>query len=87
MKIHSLLASLAVIAGLAVSAFAVEFEKKTITTDFHINMRTINVTSEDGIFKGTLELYVYDRKELDDLFKALRKLEAIKEVKRVTGEN
>jgi len=60
---------------------------QTITTDFHINMRTINVTSEDGIFKGTLELYVYDRKELDDLFKALRKLEAIKEVKRVTGEN
>ena len=34
MKIHSFLASLAVIAGLAVSAFAVEFEKKTITTDF-----------------------------------------------------
>ena len=34
MKFHSLLASLAVIAGLAVSAVAVEFEKKTITTDF-----------------------------------------------------
>ena len=56
---------------------------QAITTDFHINIRTINVTSEDGIFRGTMELYVYDRKELDDLFKAIRKIEDIKEVKRV----
>ena len=56
---------------------------QTITKDFHINIRTINVTSDDGIFKGTMELYVYDRKELDDLFKALHKIEEIKEVKRI----
>ncbi|MCR5050746.1 MAG: RelA/SpoT family protein, partial [Paludibacteraceae bacterium] len=37
---------------------------QTITTEFHINMRPINVSSEDGIFKGTMEIYVYDRKEL-----------------------
>jgi GTP pyrophosphokinase len=60
---------------------------QTITTDFHINMRSINVSSEDGIFKGTMEIYVYDRKELDDLLKALRKIEDIKEVKRVTVES
>ena len=56
---------------------------QTITTDFHINIRAINVSSEDGIFKGTMELYVYDRKELDDLLKAIRKIEDIKEVKRI----
>ena len=55
---------------------------QTITTDFHINIRAINVSSEDGIFKGTMELYVYDRSELEDLFKALRKIDNIKEVKR-----
>ena len=55
---------------------------QTITTDFHINIRAINVSSEDGIFKGTMELYVYDRSELDDLLKALRKIDNIKEVKR-----
>ena len=60
---------------------------QAITTDFHINIRTVNVTSEDGIFKGTMELYVYDRKELDDLFKAIRKIEDIKEVKRVNKNN
>ncbi len=56
---------------------------QAITTDFHINMRAINVTSDDGIFKGTMEIYVYDRTELEDLLKAIRKIENIKEVKRV----
>ena len=60
---------------------------QTITTDFHINMRTVHVTSEDGIFKGTMEIYVYDRSELDNLLKAIRKIEDIKEVKRVVNDN
>jgi GTP pyrophosphokinase len=60
---------------------------QAITTDFHINMRSINVSSEDGIFKGTMEIYVYDRKELDELLKAIRKIEDIKEVKRVGAMN
>ena len=60
---------------------------QTITTDFHINMRTVHVTSEDGIFKGSMEIYVYDRSELDDLLKAIRKIEDIKEVKRVVNDN
>lgn len=60
---------------------------QTITTEFHINMRTVHVTSEDGIFKGSMEIYVYDRSELDDLLKAIRKIEDIKEVKRVITDN
>ena len=56
---------------------------QAITKDFHINMRSINVTSEDGIFKGTMEIYVYDRSELDELLKALRKIKDIKDVRRV----
>ncbi|MBO7459075.1 MAG: bifunctional (p)ppGpp synthetase/guanosine-3',5'-bis(diphosphate) 3'-pyrophosphohydrolase [Paludibacteraceae bacterium] len=56
---------------------------QTITKDFHINMRSINISSEDGIFKGTMEIYVYDRSELNDLLKAIRKIENIKEVRRI----
>ena len=55
---------------------------QTITKDFHINMRAINISSEDGIFQGTMEIYVYDRSELNELLKAIRKIENIKEVKR-----
>ena len=57
---------------------------QAITQEFHINMRSINVSSDDGIFRGTMEVYVYDRKELDELLKAIRKIEDVKEVKRVS---
>ncbi len=60
---------------------------QTITTDFHINIRTINISSEDGIFRGTMEIYVYDRSELNDLLKAIRKIENIQEVKRIARED
>jgi GTP pyrophosphokinase len=56
---------------------------QTITTDFHINMRLIHISSDDGIFKGTMELYVYDKTELDDLLKAIRKIDNIKEIRRI----
>ena len=56
---------------------------QAITTDFHINMRSINMSSEDGIFKGTMEIYVYDRSELDELLNAIRQIEDIKEVRRI----
>lgn len=55
---------------------------QTITTDFHINICAIHVTSDDGIFTGSLDLYVYDKSELDELLKAIKKIEDIKEVKR-----
>ena len=60
---------------------------QAITTEFHINMRSINVSSDDGIFKGTMEIYVYDRKELDELLKAIKKIDDIKEVRRLTSDN
>ncbi len=42
-----------------------------VSTEFHINLREIHITSEDGIIRGTMDVYVYDRRELEDLFKAL----------------
>lgn len=56
---------------------------QSISTDFHINIRTINISSEDGIFRGRMDIYVYDRSEMDELLKALRKIEDIQDVKRV----
>ncbi len=56
---------------------------QSITTDFHINIRAINISSEDGIFRGRMDIYVYDRSEMDELLKALRKIEDIQDVKRV----
>ena len=54
-----------------------------ITTEFHINLRALQITSEDGIFRGELELYVYDRRELQDLFNALTKMPEIVSARRI----
>ena len=54
-----------------------------ITTDFHINVRAINASSDDGIFKCRMEIYVYDRSELEALFKAIRQIDDIKEIRRI----
>ncbi len=53
---------------------------QTITTQFQINISAIHVSSEDGIFTGSLDIYVYDKSELDELLKAIKKIEDIKEV-------
>lgn len=58
-----------------------------ITEKFHINIRAMRAETDDGIFRGEFELYVYDRKELQDLFQALRKISEIKVVKRIETPN
>ncbi|MGM9837798.1 MAG: RelA/SpoT family protein [Paludibacteraceae bacterium] len=58
-----------------------------ITKQFHINIHAMNVAADDGIFTGRLEVYVYDRKELQDLFQELKKIPEIQAVKRLENNN
>ena len=53
-----------------------------VTNDFSINMRHINIQSHDGIFEGTLSLYVRDAESLNDLQDRLRKIKGMESVKR-----
>ncbi len=55
-----------------------------IATEYHINLRKINLTSDDGIFYGDIELYVYNTKELQELIRALNKIPDIVSVHRTT---
>ncbi|MVN89873.1 RelA/SpoT family protein [Mucilaginibacter aquatilis] len=50
-----------------------------ISTDFKVNMRSLTVDSDNGIFEGTIMVYVNDTIHLDNLIKRL------KQVKGVTG--
>ncbi len=50
-----------------------------ISNDFKVNMRSITVDSDNGIFEGTIMVYVNDTEHLDNLIKKL------KQVKGVTG--
>ncbi|MBQ5924834.1 MAG: bifunctional (p)ppGpp synthetase/guanosine-3',5'-bis(diphosphate) 3'-pyrophosphohydrolase [Alistipes sp.] len=56
---------------------------KVITADFSINMRAISIQSHDGIFEGTISLYVQDIDSLNMLLDNIRKIKGIERVKRL----
>ena len=56
---------------------------KVITTDFNINMRTISIHSHDGIFEGTISIYVRDIENLNVLLDNIRHIKGIDKVKRL----
>ena len=55
---------------------------KVISNDLHINIRSITIDSRDGIFEGTLKLYVQNTQHLDDLIRKLEKVEGVVKVAR-----
>lgn len=54
-----------------------------ISAELKMNMRSISIDSHDGIFDGTIMVYVYDTKELDKLCRRLNSLEGINKVVRL----
>ena len=56
---------------------------RLITSDFSINMRAISVQSHDGIFEGTISIYVQDIDSLNALLDNIRKIKGIESVKRL----
>lgn len=57
---------------------------KIITEQFHINIHELHAMAEDGIFDCQMRLYVYDKKDLIELFQALKQINEIKQVQRIT---
>jgi guanosine-3',5'-bis(diphosphate) 3'-pyrophosphohydrolase len=53
-----------------------------ISNDFKVNMRSITVDSDDGIFEGTIMVYVNDTEHLDNLIKRLKQVKGITSVTR-----
>jgi len=56
---------------------------KIISTDLNVNMRSIGFDSDDGIFEGTIMLYVQDTNHLTGLIDKLKKVEGVKGVDRI----
>ena len=54
-----------------------------ISGDLKINMRSLSIDSKDGIFEGTIMVYVHDREELNKLCNSLVALEGIQKVERL----
>jgi len=56
---------------------------KVISNENNVNMRSISFDTEDGIFMGTIMVYVHDTKHLNHLMENLKKVKGVNKVERM----
>jgi GTP diphosphokinase / guanosine-3',5'-bis(diphosphate) 3'-diphosphatase len=56
---------------------------KVISNENNVNMRSIKFDTDDGIFEGTIMIYVHDTKHLNHLIDNLRKVKGVNRVERI----
>ncbi|MCB8995656.1 MAG: bifunctional (p)ppGpp synthetase/guanosine-3',5'-bis(diphosphate) 3'-pyrophosphohydrolase [Bacteroidales bacterium] len=54
-----------------------------IAKDLKVNMRSISIDSNDGMFEGTLSVFVSDTSHLDALIKKISRVKGVMSVKRI----
>jgi GTP diphosphokinase / guanosine-3',5'-bis(diphosphate) 3'-diphosphatase len=54
-----------------------------ISSELYVNMRNINISVNNSIFKGTIDLYVHHTKDLNNLIMKISGIKGIENVKRV----
>lgn len=59
---------------------------KVISSELKVNMRSISIESTDGIFEGTIMLFVHDTHHLDKLIQKLKEIHGILTVSRIDGK-
>ncbi len=55
---------------------------KLITSELNINIRELNIRSHDGIFEGTISVYVKDTRDIDSIVNKIKKINGIEVAKR-----
>jgi guanosine-3',5'-bis(diphosphate) 3'-pyrophosphohydrolase len=56
---------------------------KIISSELYVNMTNINISVHNGIFEGTIDLYVHHTKDLNNLIMKISSIKGIENVKRV----
>jgi len=54
-----------------------------ISKDLQVNMRSISIDSEDGMFEGTITLFVKDTQHLEALIRKLKKVKGVMSIRRL----
>ncbi len=54
-----------------------------ISSQMSVNIHRLTITSEDGMFDGSIELRVHDRDDVKDIMANLRKIEDLKDVTQI----
>jgi guanosine-3',5'-bis(diphosphate) 3'-pyrophosphohydrolase len=58
-----------------------------ISGDLRINIAGLTIESREGLFEGTIKVFVHDKEELEELVDALKQLNGIQTVDRFDAEN
>lgn len=56
---------------------------KIISDDYNVNIRSISIESEEGVFEGIVKLYVHDIDQLDILINNIKNLEGVIHIRRI----
>jgi len=56
---------------------------KIISSENNVNMRSIKFDTDDGLFEGTIMVYVHDTKHLNHLMDILKKVKGVTKVERI----
>ena len=56
---------------------------QVLSRQMNVNIHTVNITCEDGIFKGTFKLRVHDREDVKEIIDNLKSIKDLKEVKQI----
>ncbi|MDF1572399.1 MAG: TGS domain-containing protein [Bacteroidales bacterium] len=54
-----------------------------ISKDLQVNMRSISIDSKDGMFEGTITLFVKDTQHLEALIRKMKKVKGVANVRRI----
>jgi GTP pyrophosphokinase len=80
---HKILSFLAVINLSGIDQIGIVSKiTKVISEDQTVNMRSIHVESHDGIFEGTIYLYIHNTEDLNNLIFNLMKIKGVHNVTR-----
>ena len=61
----------------------IESKKNIIFDQLGINIHKLTISSDNGIFDGTIELRIHDREEVKIIMDQLKKIEDLQEVQRI----
>jgi len=80
---HKLLSFLAIINLTGIDQIGIVSKiTKVISEDQNVNMRSINIESHDGIFEGTINLYIHNVEDLNNLIYNIMKIKGVHGVTR-----
>jgi GTP pyrophosphokinase len=82
--IHKLVSFLARISMTGIDRLGLVNEiTNIISSELKVNMTNINISVKDGIFHGTIDIYVHHTKDLNNLILKISNIKGIENVKRV----